>query len=277
MPLHMCSTCGTEFAASDAPPASCPICEDERQFVNPHGQSWTSLERLALSHSNVYREEEPGLIAIAVAPQFAIGQRAFLVRTPAGNILWDCVPLVDAATRTIIEALGGLKAIAISHPHYYSAMVAWSETFGDVPILLHEGDREWVMRPSRNISFWSGASLELLPGVTAVHAGGHFAGGTVLHWADGAEGRGVMLVGDILQVTLTRQHVSFMRSYPNYMPLSASVVHRTVERLQQYPYDRMYGAFSNRVIPSGARAVVDRSAQAYADAVAGRGPADAEP
>ncbi|MEJ8573062.1 MBL fold metallo-hydrolase [Microbaculum marinum] len=273
----MCTTCGTEFPPAETPPADCPICVDDRQYVNPHGQSWTSLDRLAQSHRNSFRQEEAGLIGIGVEPHFAIGQRALLVCTPAGNVLWDCVSLIDDATRTIIDALGGLHAIAISHPHYYSAMVTWSEAFGGVPIHLHEDDRQWVVRPSDRIDYWSGGTKELLPGLVAIRTGGHFAGGTVLHWADGAEGKGALLVGDILQVTPDRRHVSFMRSYPNYIPLSPAVVERIVSRMAPFSYDRIYGAFWDKIIACDARQAVESSASRYVDAVTGNGPADAEP
>ena len=56
-------------------------------------------------------------------PAFGIGQRALLVRTREGNILWDCVSLIDSDTVALIKALGGIYAIAISHPHYYTSMV----------------------------------------------------------------------------------------------------------------------------------------------------------
>jgi len=100
MPAFICSTCGTQYPPSDAPPAQCPVCEDERQYIPPEGQSWTTLERLKISHLNGFRQYEPGLIGIGTQPKFAIGQRALLLCTPEGNILWDCISLIDDATVT---------------------------------------------------------------------------------------------------------------------------------------------------------------------------------
>ena len=116
MPAFICTACGTQYPPSEAPPAECPVCEDERQFMPPGGQAWTTLERLGVGHLNAFRQHEPGLIGIGTQPPFAIGQRALLVCTPHGNVLWDCISLLDAATVTLINGLGGLKAIAISHP-----------------------------------------------------------------------------------------------------------------------------------------------------------------
>src|SRR3954447_14620570 len=138
----ICSTCGTQHEPSQHPPAECIICEEERQFVPPTGQSWTTLARLRKTHSAVFHGES-GLIGIGTSPSFAIGQRALLVRSPAGNVLWDCISLVDDTMVEIINGLGGLKAIAISHPHYYTTMLEWSRAFGGIPIYLHEADSRW--------------------------------------------------------------------------------------------------------------------------------------
>ena len=133
----ICDTCGSQFMPSEQPPPACPICEDERQFVPPGGQRWTTLDALARGHFNCYRQYEPGLIGIGTLPKFAIGQRALLLRAGGGNILWDCISLIDAATVEIVNGLGGLAGIAISHPHYYGTMVEWSRAFGGAPIHLH--------------------------------------------------------------------------------------------------------------------------------------------
>src|SRR3954447_6709944 len=179
MERYICVTCGTQFGERDAPPPSCPICTDPRQYVGLDGQRWTTLAELAADHTNAVRDEH-GLVGIGTEPSFAIGQRALLVPFGDSNLLWDCVTLLDDATAAKVERRGGLRAIAISHPHYYSAMVEWAHRF-DCPILLHEDDREWVMRPDSSIVFWSGETHALGEGVTLVRLGGHFAGGTVLH------------------------------------------------------------------------------------------------
>jgi hypothetical protein len=130
MPYFICTTCGTQHAESDQPPAACPMGQDERQYVKATGQQWTTLERLRLTNRNSIRFEEPGLIGVGIDPHFAIGQRALFLRTPKANVLWDCLPLLDEAVVEMVRALGGVSAIAISHPHYYSSMVEWSRAFG---------------------------------------------------------------------------------------------------------------------------------------------------
>ena len=144
---YICVACGTQYEDTFSPRPSCPVCEDARQFVPADGQAWTTIDELRETHQNEIRELEPErLWGIGTVPQFAIGQRALLVRTPAGNLLWDCISLVDDATVERIEALGGIDAIAVSHPHFYGSMVDWSRAFGGAPIYLHEAEREWVRR-----------------------------------------------------------------------------------------------------------------------------------
>lgn len=267
MPNYLCTTCGTQYPETAQPPARCPICEDERQYVNADGQQWTRLEDLRKIHRNRVTPQEPGLFGIGTEPGFAIGQRALLVQSPAGNVLWDCISLIDNETIEAVRKLGGIAAIAISHPHYYSSMVEWSKAFGGAPVFLHAVDRQWVMRPDPVIQFWDGEAHPLGPGLTLVRCGGHFAGGTVLHWQAGADGRGALLSGDILQVCADRKYVSFMYSYPNYIPLSASAVRRVVAAVEPYPYERIYGAWWDKVIASDGKAAVARSLERYLRAI----------
>jgi hypothetical protein len=265
----ICKACGTQFPEMRDTPGSCPICSDARQFIPKSGQEWTTLEKLRTSHRNAFQQYEPNLIGIGSVPEFAIGQRALLLRTAHGNFLWDCISLLDDATVEMIAALGGLRGIAISHPHYYTTMLEWSAAFDGAPIFLHAADREWVMRPGVAIEFWEGPQKELAPGLTLIHCGGHFAGGTVLHWAGGAESRGVLLSGDILQVTPDRM-VSFMSSYPNLIPLSTTAVERIAGAVKPFSYDRIYGAWWDRAIRSNAQAVVADSVARYVRAIASR-------
>ena len=273
MPAFICNTCGTQFTPSEAPPPRCPICDEERQFVPPSGQTWTTHEAVVRRHTNTFREEEPGLIGIGTVPAFAIGQRALLLKTRAGNFLWDCISLLDPATVEIVKALGGLAGIAISHPHYYATMIEWAHAF-NAPIHLHTGDRQWVMRPDPSVKFWDGDTLSLADGVTLIRCGGHFAGGTVLHWANGGNGRGSLLTGDIVQVIPDRKFVTFMRSYPNMIPLSAPAVERIGKFLESFEYDVIHGAWFERTIPRGGKDVVQRSITRYVAAVRGDGSAE---
>ena len=267
MPHYLCVTCGTQYPLSDQPPAGCPICLDERQYIGWKGQQWTTMEQLRADHHSVIKEEEPGLTGIGTGPSFAIGQRAQLVQTPAGNLLWESVSLIDEAAVDAIRARGGLAAIAISHPHYYSAMIDWSQAFGGVPIYLHAAERQWVMRPDPAVVFWEGETRPLFGGLTLIRCGGHFEGAQVVHWPAGAEGRGVLLAGDIVNVVSDRRYVSFMYSYPNLIPLNATTVRRIAQAIAPFTFDRIYSAWFDKTLASDAQAAVGRSVERYLKAI----------
>ncbi|MDK9357421.1 MBL fold metallo-hydrolase [Lelliottia sp. V106_10] len=254
--ITLCKTCGTSY---DTTPARCAICDDERQYVPVGGQQWVDYDSVARSHTNKWQQLEPGLLSLKTVPKFAINQRAILLQTPHGNVLWDCIATLDPATLTLIKALGGLQAIAISHPHYYTTMQDWAAAF-DAPVYLHASDREWVMRDSPALHFWQGDSLDILPGVRLLRLGGHFAGGTVLHWNNDS---GVLLAGDILQVTPGADRVSFMWSYPNMLPLPGSAVKGITDRLKTVSFERLYGAFEGQNITENAHEIVMQSGEKY--------------
>ncbi|MFI5013068.1 MAG: MBL fold metallo-hydrolase [Hyphomicrobiales bacterium] len=268
MACFICTTCGTQFAESAEPPKTCPICTDERQFVGWGGQAWTMLDDMRGSYKLRFEAEDEGVTGIAIEPHFAIGQRALLVQTGEGNILWDCVALVDDDAVRKIRALGALKAIAISHPHYYTVMAEWSEAFGGIPVYLHDDDREWVMRPHRSIVHWKGPTYPLATGLTLIRCGGHFPGGTVLHSAQAADGRGALFSGDVIAVNQDRNSVTFMHSFPNYIPLNAAAVLRIAAAMAPYRFEKIFGAFAKRNVMAGSRDVFDRSVARYLKAIA---------
>jgi glyoxylase-like metal-dependent hydrolase (beta-lactamase superfamily II) len=261
-PIWICPACGANYPPAAAPPEHCPLCEDERQWVSPHGQRWTTMAQLAVDGCrSVVREVEPGLTGIACEPDVGVGQRALLVATDAGNVLWDPAPFADDAAFEAVRAAGGLSAVASSHPHMYGAAVEWSHAF-DAEILLPSADAGWLMRPDPAVRTWADV-LEVLPGVTLVQCGGHFPGSSVLHWASGAEGRGVILCGDTIFVTPGEDRVSFVYSAPARLPLAEPGVRGIVEALAPYDFARIYGGWWSPVVRADGKAILEHSAQRY--------------
>jgi glyoxylase-like metal-dependent hydrolase (beta-lactamase superfamily II) len=236
--------------------------------VPPRGQTWTTLASLRGGSMNAFRQHEPGVTGIGTTPNFAIGQRAIFVQTGQGNVLWDCIALIDDATIALLKALGGVQAIAISHPHFYTTHVEWARAFG-CPVYLHAADRDWVMRPDPCQQFWDGETKQLWDGVTLVRCGGHFPGGTVLHWAGGAGGKGSVCSGDILTVAVDRKWLSFMRSYPNLIPLSRREVEGIGRAMAPVSFECIYGHYFDRVIAGDAKAVLEKSVARYIAAIEG--------
>ena len=266
-PFWVCRTCGVEHAARGE---VCAICADERQWVPSTGQAWVSLDDLVADGLRVaVHELEPDLLALE-APGIGIEQQSKLLRTGAGALLWDPLGFVDDAGLEAVTAAAGPSrtlVVAASHPHMFGVQVEWSRRAAaalgkDVPVLVSEPDAHWVARRGPAIRTWSG-ELEVLPGVVLSQPGGHFPGSAVVHWAAGADGRGVLLSGDTIFANPDRTSVSFMRSYPNRLPLSGRVALRIAEHVARRPFDRLYNNFAG-VIPADARAVVARSAQRHA-------------
>jgi glyoxylase-like metal-dependent hydrolase (beta-lactamase superfamily II) len=184
-------------------------------------------------------------------------------------VLWDCIPLLTDEAVEHVKSLGGLKAIAVSHPHYYGAIADWSEAFGGAPVYLHEDDRAWITRPHSAIKLWSGESQRLSPDILLVRGGGHFPGGTIMHWRAGADGRGALLTGDIATVAMDRQSLSFMYSYPNYIPLNAHSIRRIASAIEPLMFDRIYGGWWGRNIATNAKAAFAASVRRYLAAISG--------
>jgi glyoxylase-like metal-dependent hydrolase (beta-lactamase superfamily II) len=260
--IWICAACGNHYPDGDSPPRRCVICIDERQWVPSSGQRWTTLADLkAAGHRSEVRELEPGLMGIGTTPPVAIGQRALLVQTADGNLIWDPPGLLDEYAVQAVTQAGGLHVVTASHPHFYGAIVEWSHAFG-AEILLPEADAHWLTRPDPAVRTWSG-SLAVLPGVTLVQCGGHFPGSAVTHWAAGADGEGALFTGDTIFVTPGEDRVSFLWSAPNRLPLPERAVRKVVDAVLPYRFDRIYGGWWEPVVRSDARAVLRSSAQRY--------------
>lgn len=262
MPEAICVGCGTQFDC--AAPHRCPICEDPRQYVPAAGQAWTTLPALQATHHNRIAPQSE-LEGVGTVPAIGIGQRALLPPHGSARLMWDCITLFDDATAALLERRGGLSAIAISHPHYYTAMIAWARHF-DCPVYLHADDAEWIMHPDPHIELWSGEQRDLGHGLTLLRTGGHFPGATVLHWAGGSAGAGSLLVGDICLPVPDPRYVCFLWSYPNRVPLPAANVLRIGEVLASVPYRTLHAAFWDSEIEN-APAVIARSVARYVSAL----------
>jgi hypothetical protein len=262
----VCLGCGTQYAVAEAPPHRCPLCEAERRLATATRPAWTTLAGIARRHQNIVQRPEQDLFSIHTLPTFAAGQRALLVRSAGGNLLWDSVTLLDQPTIATVRRLGGLRAIAVSHPRYYSSMVEWSHAFGRCPIYVHASGWRWLMRPDPVVRFWHGERLRLHDGITLVHRGG-YDGGTTLHWPAGAGGTGVLLTSDVVQVVPGEDRVSFLANSAGMVPRSAQTVERIVQAIESLSFGRLYDASPDRVIADHAREIVLSSAEDYIAAV----------
>ena len=129
------------------------------------------------------------------------------------------------------------------------------------PVLVSAKDAEWLQRRGDAIELWSG-ERRVTSTITLYELGGHFPGSCVALWSAGAAGRGVLLAGDTIFANPDGT-ASFMRSYPNRIPLSGAVVQRVASHVERFEFDRLYNNFRG-IIPVDARAIVRRSADRHA-------------
>ena len=239
----------------------CLICSEERQYVPEEGQIWITQEALLSSHKNKITRINDRLFEIVIEPRFAIGQRAFLVLSERGNVLWDCVPMFDEETIRFISSKGGLNAIAFSHPHYYSNMNDWARAF-DCPIYIHQADTQYIVDKGGNIHLWEGEELPLWDDLKLVNIGGHFEGSSVL-LISGLSEKGAVLCGDTLYLSPSKKHFAIMYSYPNRMPLSISEIKRIKQRFKALDFDTVYGFYSYQNVEGTAKKLLETSIERY--------------
>lgn len=256
----ICATCGTKFP-NDYKESVCPICEDDRQYVPLDGQKWTNTRELSKEHKVEIKEVRPNLYEFVIRPSFAIGQRALFVVSESGNVLWDCIPMFDDEVVNFIKEKGGLKAIAISHPHYYSNMADWAEQF-DCQIYLTGSEKEFVMFGSDRIQYWDGQSFPLWDGMEVKRIGGHFPGSSTLHIPAFSE-KGALLCGDTFYLTLSMKHIAVMYSYPNRIPLPIKEVQRIKEKMQKIDFDEFYGFNSYQNLTGNPKELMIKSLERY--------------
>lgn len=261
MTVYLCATCAVETDGPRPPEQVCPICADERQWVPRSGQRWTTVSELThQGHVLEWFAVEPGLTGLTSKPAVGIGQQAMIVQSDAGNLLWDPPGLITNEAVDHVRRLGHTVAIAASHPHMFGVQLAWAAVL-DAPVLVNAKDAEWLQRRGDAIELWSGERV-ITPTITLYELGGHFPGSSVALWGAGANGKGVLLAGDTIFANPDGT-ASFLRSYPNRIPLSAAVVQRLADATDRLAFDRLYNNFGS-IIDTDARAVVRFSADRHA-------------
>jgi hypothetical protein len=270
MSMFICTSCGTQYAESQQPPAYCAICRADARPQLADRTAWTTLEELRRGHENLIQRLQRDLFSIRSIPAFAAGHRALLLRTEGGNVLWGCVTLIDDATVRMIRALGGLAGIAVSHPRHFSSVIEWSRAFGGVPVHAHTTERRWLMRPDTSVAYWSGQEHQLPGNITLVHVGTYRDGGTLLHWPAASGGAGALLTGDVLQVVTQQTRVGLLSNSRDLVPRSIEMVRRLMSAIEPLSFGALYDAWSDDAIAHGAHDIVLESAKQYIAAVCGQ-------
>jgi len=256
----LCTACGTQFP-EHYKEKLCAICNEERQYIPSAGQTWTTHDQILTTHTTDIVKLNDHLYEIVITPRFAIGQRAFLVLSESGNILWDCIPLLDQKVIDFINEIGGLQAIAISHPHYYSNMNDWAEQF-KCPIYIHKKDEQYISDKGNRIKLWEEDEMPLWDDIKIINIDGHFAGSSILLHQNMSE-KGTMLCGDTMYLSPNLQHFAIMYSYPNRMPLPVSEIKRIKKRLEVLEFDAVYGFYSYQNLTKNVKQILNNSIEKY--------------
>ncbi|KAI5364823.1 Putative metallo-beta-lactamase, ribonuclease Z/Hydroxyacylglutathione hydrolase [Septoria linicola] len=256
--LLLCKKCGTQYSVdATSNKEECKVCDDPRQYVLPTGQVFTTLGKLKdEGRKNVWWQLgqegiEARVWSVKTYPEFAIGDRAILIQTDAGNILWDLIPFIDQQIVERIVELGGLEAIVISHPHYYSTWADWSRTF-NCPVYVGKPDQNWLERvdtPGADVRFLTEHYSEILPGsgAQAVLTGGHFPGSLLLYW------QGILFIADTIFTSPSAMNpfpgknrvisFTFFWSIPNRIPLHLDDISNIWRLVMPLDFHTCLGAF----------------------------------
>ena len=262
----ICNACGHQFPSADrASVRTCHICDDPRQFVPASGQTFTTMKELRETHHNEFTPytRDARITFISTSPSFAIGQCATLIKTPKGNILWDCIALLDDETIRQIKDAGGLRLIAISHPHFYTSHVQWARAFG-CPVYLASADKMWTTLRSPHQQFVSDIDTDLFDtGAKLIKLGGHFPGSftllfdghlfhadTLMTSPAGVGKYDVDATGEPRKTPPGLTSFSFLWSIPNRIPLSADEMARMWDILRHYEFHTTHSSFVNMSIES---------------------------
>jgi len=259
----ICETCGVK-RTRDVEITVCPICADERQYIPVGDQKWTSLEDVSVKRNFLVIERQADLFEIRVTPEFGIGQRMFFVKTKQGGYLWDCVPLVDQDIANFFRAHGGVRGMAISHPHFYSSMKNWAELLS-IPVYTHKNDAVWLGEQFDTLVKWSGRELELADDIKVFCAGGHFEGSCVMHVASAQAP--YLLSSDTIAPNVDRKTVSFMRSFPNRVPLGLAKLDGIQTAMNGLSFEKIFGAFPGAEVLSDGREAFDFSMARYKSSI----------
>ncbi|TXT07490.1 hypothetical protein VHUM_03210 [Vanrija humicola] len=278
--LPVCATCATQYPA---PRRDCTHAKLSGSTDHPQARGATTssaTSRTRASRSSRPSRSSPSLRRVSISPACVKLTPAFLLETFEGSFIWDCsAVLTPPLIAHLTHLRRPLKAMAISHPHFFSTSLTWARALG-VPLYINALDKEWYQRRESagadEVVFWSGTQ-RLSSTLTLIECGGHFPGSCVLHWDRAAEpltsdadarapDTGLLLVADTVMVQPTQKGITFMWSIPNAIPLHPTDVLHIQNVLREYDYDSVSSTWPDRWVRAGAARIFDESVETYLSA-----------
>ena len=217
MPLShfACANCG--FWQLHFDPPDCPVCTDVRNDLPEDGWHFLPEREVADTHEGDAKQIADDLWAFTTTPHLGLGGTGWLIVRDGGNIAFEAAPFYSDAMLARIEALGGIAMLAASHPHGYGALHQLQTAF-DPTLALHRDDLRYSK--AFRVTAPYDDTLELVPGYTLHHVGGHYAGQAALHDAKAKR----LFCGDMFKIdqdeTGRSTHVSSHKAFHKDIPLT---------------------------------------------------------
>jgi hypothetical protein len=216
MPLTpwACSNCGhwqKHFA-----PSGCPVCEDTRNDLPENGWDFWPEEKVAAHVTGHWRALSRDMVSFHTTPPFGLNGTGWLLLHEDGNTAFEAAPYYTPEMLAEIRRLGGIRYLAASHCHGYGALWQLQDVFQPEVLAIQKDDLR--MTKAMRVTHPYDEALQLHPGQTLYHVGGHYEGQAVLHDAN----RRILFCGDAFKVdqdaegnaTALSTHKAFHKAIP---------------------------------------------------------------
>ncbi|NJC34685.1 glyoxylase-like metal-dependent hydrolase (beta-lactamase superfamily II) [Sphingomonas jejuensis] len=241
MPLShfACANCG--FWQHHFAPPDCPVCSDVRNDLPPDGWHFLPEAEVTATHQGDAREVAPGLWAFTTRPALGLAGTGWLIVRDSGNIAFEAAPYYSAAMIAQIDALGGIAILSASHAHGYGALFQLQRHFDPAVVAIHRDDLK--MTKAFRVTAPFDDMLELAPGYTLHHVGGHYEGQACLHDALG----GRLFCGDMFKIDQHpdgRSHaISSHKAFHKDIPLTHAELRRYRDVIAPLSFDAVLTPF----------------------------------
>jgi glyoxylase-like metal-dependent hydrolase (beta-lactamase superfamily II) len=264
----ICTYCGNRTFIGEGETPECLICAN-RYVPEPKARvRFKRPDALLPDHHTEIVQLEEDIWRFYVRPNLGIRHYAFFIQRPGGNVLMDMQPILTNDLAAWIGAKGGLKAIVLSHPHYYGAMDDFSTRF-HAPVWIHATDRDWAVGYP-NVECLDAEDHSFDETLGMIHIPGQFEGGLCLLYA---RHRGILFTGDTLMVSPTTGELSAWKSTPRQVPYTRDEFHVIREGILALEFDQLYASVRGE-IRSGAKEQAASFCASYQDSVAVSTPDD---
>ena len=244
MPLNhfACANCG--FWQQHFAPPDCPVCSDVRNDLPEDGWHFLPEDDVARTHDGDFRQIADDLWAFTTSPHLGLGGTGWLIVRPVaegGNIAFEAAPYYSQAMLDTIAELGGIASLAASHPHGYGALFQLQRVFDPDVVAIQKDDLAYTK--AFRVTAPYDDTLELAPGYTLHHVGGHYAGQAALHDAKAKR----LFCGDMFKIDQDADgrstHISSHKAFHKNIPLTHGEVQAYRDVIAPLAFDAVLTPF----------------------------------